>query len=145
MHGLLGDAARPLSAQVPVSALHHDKDAFDQRVTVQEMTGWRHTAAYARATPLKLARSAAAEKLKLGALGGNLFKIIMRGVHGDVDADVGALRKRGHVNYYGLLSRSRNARNDGARRRLHLDPRDGRGRRAACGHAVAHAGPQATA
>ena len=43
--------------------------------------------------------------LRLGQHGGNRFRIVLRGVDGtaaDIEAALGALRRRGFVNYYGL-------------------------------------------
>ena len=65
--------------------------------------------------------------LRLGQHGGNRFRIVLRGASGsvaEVEASLGALRRRGFVNYFGLQRFGESAaRNDDVGTRALLTPR----------------------
>ena len=146
MDTLAAVASLSQQLKVPVRSFGFAGLKDHRAVTVQEMTVRGVTPSALRACHhpnFKIGKvRRTTEKLKLGALGGNRFKIIMRGVHGDVDAALGALRKRGFVNYYGQQRFGDSpARNDEVGRRLLLGEYSG-AVDALLGPAEAHAGPQ---
>jgi hypothetical protein len=100
-------AINELSKQlgVPVRAFGIAGLKDHKAVTAQEVTVRGVTPKAVRAVShphFRIGRLRCADNpLNLGQLGGNRFRIALRGVHGDVAAALDALKKRGFINYYG--------------------------------------------